>query len=75
MKTGDKVTFNSDLVAHFIHETTNVSIEIDQYQKIVLRGVKEVGVILKIEDNMIFVSYPDGWEVPISNKFLLLLES
>ena len=74
MEVGDKVIFKPDLVQDFTNDTTNVISEIDQYRKMVLGGINQIGEVKKLESNMVYVSYPDGWEVPIPIKYLVILK-
>lgn len=73
LKSGDKVTFDSDKVETFIAETSGDKPEIKQYQKLVLAGVNQVGVIKEVGTPLTTVSYPDGWDLPIPTKYLVLL--
>lgn len=73
LKPGDKVTFDSDNIETFIAETSGENPEIKQYQKLVLAGVNQVGVIKEIGAPLTTVSYPDGWDLPIPTKYLVLL--
>lgn len=73
LKAGDKVTFDSDKVESFISETNIDSPEIKQYQKLVLAGVNQVGVVKEFGEPLTTVSYPDGWDLPIPTKYLVLL--
>lgn len=73
LKIGDKVTFDSDKVETFIIETTGDNPEILKYQQLVLAGVNQVGVVKALGEPLTTVSYPDGWDMPIPSRYLVLL--
>jgi hypothetical protein len=73
LKVGDKVTFDNDNINVFIEETTNVSAEITKYQKLVLAGINQIGTIKEYGLDMSTVSFNDGWDLPIPNKYLVVL--
>ncbi len=73
LKPGDKVTFDTDKVQTFIAETSMDNPEIKQYQKIILAGVNQVGIVKTAGTPLTTVSYPDGWDVPVPTKYLILL--
>ena len=73
LKVSDKVTFDSDSVDQFIQETSGKSKELDQYQKLVLAGINQVGVVKEPGEPMTTVSFPDGWDLPIPTKYLVKL--
>lgn len=70
---GSKVTFDTDRVEEFKKETASESNEIQQYQKLVLAGVNQVGVVKELGNPLTTVSYPDGWDLPVPTKYLVLL--
>ena len=72
-KIGDKVTFDNDKIELFKEETKEDTEAIKQYQKIVLGGADQVGVVKEPGQNLTTVSYPDGWELPVPTKYLILL--
>jgi len=75
LKAGEKVTFDSDRVSEFIKETSGENSEIKKYQQLVLSGVNQIGVV-KSEgpgENLTTISYPDGWDLPVPTKYLILL--
>lgn len=76
LSVGDNVIFNQMFIEQFIEETSGKSKELDKYRQIVMGGVEQVGIIKEIdsENNMITVSYPDGWNVPIFKKYLKVVE-
>ncbi|MDP1810864.1 MAG: hypothetical protein Q8K66_05610 [Sediminibacterium sp.] len=70
---GDKVTFDNDKIELFKSETNSNSIEITQYQKLVLSGIDQIGTFKEFGENIITVFFDDGWELPIPTKYLLVL--
>ena len=70
-KVGDKVIFDAARVDEFKKETSKSNEELKKYQKLIIGGVNQVGVVLKIEENLTWVKYPDGWEIPVPTKYLL----
>ena len=75
LKVGDKVTFDSDKIEDFILETTSNEKPIKDYQKLVLGGVNQIGVVKKLGGDLTTVSYPDGWDLPVPSKYLVVLPS
>lgn len=75
IKEGDKVTFDSDKIESFREETSGNDPEIRKYQRLVLAGVNQVGVVKNLGpgENLITVSYPDGWDLPVPIKYLIVL--
>ena len=73
LKPGDKVTFDSDKINNFISETSSKSPEVTQYQKLVLAGVDQIGVVKEFGPNMTTVAFEDGWDLPIPTKYLIHL--
>lgn len=67
---GESVIFNRDYIEDFISET-NASEELRQYQKIILAGIDQAGVVKEFLGNLTTVTYPDGWETPVPTKYLL----
>ncbi len=76
LNVGDSVVFNQMFIEQFIEETSGKSNELDKYRQIVMGGIEQIGIIKEIdlENNMVTVSYPDGWNVPIFKKYLRLAE-
>lgn len=76
-KIGDRVTFDTDKKDNFIKETSGDSREIRQYQRIVLGGINQVGEVIADGpgDGLVTVRYPDGWDVPMPKKYLVILPS
>ena len=70
---GAKVAFKGELVNAFIRETTGNDENLMRYQKMVLGGINQVGVVEGFIQNLVNVSYPDGWIVPIHPKYLQAL--
>lgn len=73
IKVGDKVTFDNDKVDLFKAETTSDDKSVRQYQQLVLAGIDQVGVVKALGGNLTTVSYPDGWELPVPTKYLVIL--
>ncbi len=73
MKIGDSVIFDHSKIEIFKSETTSSDKAISQYQELVLAGIDQTGIIIKIEDNLSYIGYPDGWELPIPTKYLIPL--
>lgn len=75
ISVGDKVTFDNDRIEEFKAETDLDNKEIQQYRKLVLAGIDQVGVVKELNGNLTTVSYPDGWDLPVPTKYLLVLPS
>jgi hypothetical protein len=73
IKIGDRVTFDNDQINLFVAETTSVSPEVSEYQRLVLAGVDQVGTVQEITMNMTTVYFSDGWVLPIPTKYLVVL--
>lgn len=73
IKIGDKVTFDNDKVEVFKAETNLANKEIQQYRKLVLAGIDQIGIVKEPGTTMTTVSYPDGWDLPIPTKYLIVL--
>lgn len=73
LSIGDKVIFNLDYIDSFKQETTGVSKELDKYQEIVLNGINEIGTLKSIGNELSYVLFGDGWELPIPTKYLKLI--
>ena len=73
IKIGDRVTFDNDKIAIFKAETSSTEKAIQQYQKLVLGGIDQVGVVKGFLGNLTTVSYPDGWDLPVPTKYLIVL--
>lgn len=71
---GDSVTFNDNKIEIFKSETSNGNPELLKYQKLVLAGVHETGIVKECGADMTTVLYEDGWELPIPTKYLVQLE-
>jgi hypothetical protein len=76
LSEGINVIFNQLFIEQFIEETSGKSKELDKYRQIVMGGIEQIGVVKEIDksSNMVIVSYPDGWDVPILNKYLKIVE-
>ena len=75
IKVGDKITFDNDQIEVFKAETTGDDKAIGQYQQLVLGGIGQVAVVAALGCNLTTVSYPDGWELPVPTKYLIVLPS
>jgi hypothetical protein len=73
MKVGDKVFFDVEFLMKFIEETTTEDEALIQYQKLILAGANQIGVVKKLGDPLTTVSYPDGWDLPIPTKYLIIV--
>lgn len=73
VKVGDRVTFDNDNVELFKAETTSEDKAVQQYRKLVLAGIDQIGVVKELGGNLTTVSYPDGWELPVPTKYLIVL--
>ena len=75
IKIGDKVTFDNDKIEIFKAETSSKEKAVQQYQQLVLGGIDQVGVVKEFLGNLTTVSYPDGWDLPVPTKYLIVLPS
>lgn len=73
IKVGDKVTFDNDKIENFKAETSSPEKAVRQYQQLVLGGIDQIGVVKELGGNLTTVSYPDGWELPVPTKYLVVL--
>lgn len=73
MKIGDKVIFDGDKIEIFRAETSGPDKAIQDYQKLVLGGIDQVGVVKEYGQSLTTVSYPDGWDLPVPTKYLVKL--
>ena len=73
ISVGDKVTFDNDKIEIFKTETTSEDKAITQYQQLILAGVDQIGVVKELGGNLTTVSYPDGWDLPVPTKYLIIL--
>jgi hypothetical protein len=73
IKVGDKVTFDNDQIELFKAETSSKDKAVQQYQQLVLGGIDQVGVVKELGGNLTTVSYPDGWDLPVPTKYLVIL--
>lgn len=72
-KIGDSVTFDSERIGEFKNETDSDDKDVQDYRNLILAGVNQVGVVRALGENLITVYYPDGWELPVPTKYLILL--
>ena len=75
LKVGDRVTFDNDQIEIFKAETSSNEKAVRQYQQLVLGGIDQVGVVKELGGNLTTVSYPDGWDLPVPTKYLIVLPS
>lgn len=73
IKVGDTVTFDTDNIESFMADTTSDDKAVQDYRKLVLAGVDQVGVVKEIGFAIATISYSDGWELPVPVKYLLVL--
>ena len=73
VKIGDKVVFNSAQIEEFKAETDIDNKDIQQFRKLILAGVDQVGTVVELMGNLTKVSYPDGWDLPVPTKYLIVL--
>jgi hypothetical protein len=75
IKVGDKVTFDNDQIEIFKAETSSNYKAVRQYQQLVLVGIDQIGVVKELGGNLTTVSCPDGWDLPVPTKYLIVLPS
>ena len=75
IKIGDKVTFDNDQIELFKAETSSNDKSVKQYQQLVLGGIDLIGIVKELNGNLTTVSYPDGWDLPVPTKYLIVLPS
>jgi hypothetical protein len=75
IKVGDKVTFDTDQVETFKHETSSQDKSVQEYRNLVLAGINEIGTVKEVGLSLTTVSFADGWELPIPTKYLIVLPS
>lgn len=75
LQVGDRVTFDNDQIEIFKAETSSNDKAVRQYQKLVLGGIDQVGIVKELGGNLTTVSYPDGWDLPVPTKYLIVLPS
>lgn len=73
IRIGDKVTFDLNRIEAFTLETNSDNLDLIKYQKIILAGANLIGIAKNFNENMVVVSYQDGWEIPIPLKYLVSL--
>jgi hypothetical protein len=73
IRVGDRVTFDSDKIEIFKAETKSNYKSVRQYQQMILGGIDQVGIVKELGGNLTTVSYPDGWELPVPTKYLIVL--
>lgn len=75
INVGDKVIFDHDKIEIFKAETNSEDKAVRQYQQIVLGGIDQIGLVKISGRDLTTVSYPDGWELPVPTKYLIVLPS
>lgn len=73
IKIGDKVTFDNDQVENFKAETSSQDKAVQDYRRLVLAGIDQVGTVKEVGFDLTTVAYPDGWELPVPTKYLIVL--
>lgn len=73
IKKGDKVTFDTDSIEQFKEETSSSDKAVQEYRKLVLAGVDQVGTVKEVGYDLTTVLLADGWELPIPTKYLIVL--
>ncbi len=73
IKVGDKVTFDTDNIELFKEETSSPGKPVQEYRKLVLAGVDQVGTVKEVGYDLTTVLFADGWELPIPTKYLIVL--
>lgn len=73
IKVGDTVTFDTDDIEAFKAATASENKTVQDYRRLVLAGVDQIGKVKELGFNMATVTYPDGWELPIPVKYLIVL--
>ncbi|RZJ99133.1 MAG: hypothetical protein EOO43_27220 [Flavobacterium sp.] len=73
IRVGDKVTFDNDKLEAFKADTNRDNKEIQEYRKLVLAGIDQVGIVKELGVALTTVSYSDGWDLPIPTKYLIIL--
>jgi hypothetical protein len=72
-KIGDKVTFDNEQIELFNAETSSPDKAVQDYRRLVLAGIDQIGTVKEPGTNLTTVSYPDGWDLPIPTKYLIVL--
>ena len=75
IKIGDTVTFDTDRIEEFKVETSSQEKAVQDYRKLVLAGVDQIGIVKELGFAMATLTYPDGWELPVPVKYLVVLPS
>lgn len=73
IKLGDRVTFENEQIELFKAENDSNDKAVQQYQKLVLGGIDQIGIVKELGGNLTTVSYPDGWDLPVPTKYLVVL--
>lgn len=73
IKIGDTVTFDTDNIEAFKADTASEDKAVQDYRRLVLEGVDQIGKVKELGFNMATVSYPDDWELSVPLKYLIVL--
>lgn len=73
IKVGDRVTFDTDRIEEFKADTKSADKAVQDYRKLVIAGVDQIGTVKEVGFSIVTVSYPDGWELPLPVKYLIVL--
>ena len=68
---GDKVIFDKNKIETFKSETNDIDAATDDYQKLVLAGAELIGLVKKYDTDLTWITYPDGWDLPLPTKYLI----
>lgn len=60
IKVGDKVTFDTDNIELFKEETSSPDKAVQEYRKLVLAGVDEIGTVKAVGYALTTVLFADG---------------
>jgi hypothetical protein len=71
-EVGDRVKFNLKYLEAFTSETDFDSHEIQQYRRMVLLGINQTGILIEVNEPLSTVAFPDGWNLPIPTKYIIL---
>ena len=75
IKVGDRVTFDTNDVDLFIADTASEDKAVQDYRRLVLAGINQVGIVKETGFALATVIYPDGWELPVPVKYLVVLSA
>ena len=75
LQVGNKVSSDNDQIEISKAETSSTDKMVRQYQQLVLDGIGHVGIVKELSGNLTTVSYPDGWDLPVPTKYIIVLPS